>query len=203
MPTYEQSKAGYLAMWGKCQITPSLQASVTAAVARIIARKADYQAVEKATGVPWFMTGALDYRESNLDPTTYLGNGDPLNRKTIHVPRNRGPFPSWSAGAIDSFEYQGFTKITQPWTIALILYEEEDWNGEGYEEHDENSPYVWAGTNLEQEGEYPDDGVYDPTMWDRRLGTAALLKGLIAADLTIQVALDAAEAAEAVAPAAS
>src|SRR5262245_42001636 len=64
---------------------------------KLIRNKAQYQAVEARTGVPWFVIAALHNRESDADFSTYLGNGEPLNRKTTLVPKGRGPFENWQA----------------------------------------------------------------------------------------------------------
>lgn len=188
MPTFDQTAQGYRNMWAICEIAPASANVASATAHNILARMSDYQGVEKAIGVPWCMIGAIDVRESDQNPHTYLGNGDPLNRPTLHVPRGRGPFPSWMAGAIDALRYQGFDQI-KDWPIERILYECEEYNGEGYESHHENSPYVWAGTNLQERGKYTSDGGFNPYAWDTQLGIAAMLKALMALDADVAKAL--------------
>jgi lysozyme family protein len=109
--TFEATRAGYLNLWGRMQVRPEKVAAADAIAKRILEHKAQYEAIEKATGVPWFFVACLHYRESDLDFATYLGNGQSLNRVTTEVPRGRGPFPSFEAGAIDALQLQGFTKI--------------------------------------------------------------------------------------------
>lgn len=185
MPTFAATKAGYHNLWAKCQIASNKQDEVSAVCKRIVANKTIYQLVEKQTKVPWFLVAALHYRESNLNFSTYLGNGDPLTHPTTHVPAGRGPFTSWLGGAVDALKYDKLAGVTA-WSIELALYCAEAFNGEGYElHHDENSPYVWAGTNLQQRGKYTSDGGFDPGAWDEQLGVAAVLKGLCKLDNTV------------------
>lgn len=186
--TLAETAGGYHSLWAKCTIRPECVLTVNSIVTRILAHKQDYLAVEQATHVPWFFMACLHSRESDLDFNTYLGNGDPLDRKTTDVPAGRGPFHSFIAGAVDSMNMQGFTKILA-WPIEQCLYAAEEFNGEGYEYRNENSAYVWAGTNLEQRGKFTGDGRFDPNAWDEQPGVAALLKGLIAADVDVKAAL--------------
>ena len=69
-----------------------------------------------------------------------------------------------------------------------MLYEFEKYNGFGYVKHKVNSPYVWAGTSLQQSGKYVADGVFNRSHWDKQLGCAAILKKLI--ELDEQIAVD-------------
>jgi lysozyme family protein len=186
MATYAQSRAGYAAMWKSAVVDPAHVAGLKGIASTILSRKADYVAAEKATGVPWYMIGALHYRESDLNFRTYLGNGDPLNQVTRDVPRGRGPFDSWAEGAVDALRYQGFTKIRK-WPITQILYSSEVFNGTGYVLHHENSPYVWAGTNHQERGKYESDGVYNPSKWDTQMGVAAVIKTLMEMDSSIKL----------------
>jgi hypothetical protein len=56
------------------------------------AAKARYQAIEAATGVPWFVVAVIHEREAGGRWDRPLGWGDPLAHVSIHVPRGRGPF---------------------------------------------------------------------------------------------------------------
>lgn len=187
MATFAQTQKGYRALWDKAQIAPAKRAIVNAAAAKIIARKTTYQVIEQATGVPWFSIGAIHYRESSCDFGTYLGNGQSLKRATTQVPANRGPFTgpdAFKLGAIDALKLQGFTghKVD---TIERVLFDDEEFNGEGYTFHNENSPYIWAGTTLEQPGLYDNDGHYVPGLQDPRCGVAAIIKAIAEQDAAV------------------
>ena len=45
-----------------------------------------YQAVAAKSGVPAQLVAAIHYREGSCNFGTYLHNGDPLGKKTVHVP---------------------------------------------------------------------------------------------------------------------
>jgi lysozyme family protein len=181
MPTFAISKAGYRNMWDKCQILPAKLTAVNAAAKKIMDKKSVYEAV----GIcPWFMIGAIHYREADFDFNTYLGNGDPLNISTIHVPRGHGPFPNWEAGAKDALEYDGFNEVKFD-SIEQVLYSLEAYNGWGYTSKGVNSPYVWGGTNLQEPGKYVADGKWDASVMDSQLGCAAIIKAIAAADTEV------------------
>src|SRR4051812_28350724 len=92
-------------------IKPARQAEFAHLAAQLVANKTRYQEVEKWTGVPWYMVAVLHMRESDADFNTYLGNGDPLHHVTTHVPRGRGPFKTFVAGAIDALKFDGLTTV--------------------------------------------------------------------------------------------
>ncbi len=141
--------------------------------------KAKYQAVEKETGVPWQVIGVLHYRESNCNFGTYLGNGEPLTRKTKLVPKGRGPFETWEAGAIDALKNAPpKTANNKDWSIGGTLDKIEEYNGLGYRAKGIPSPYVWAGTDQYAKGKYVADGKFDSNHVDQQLGCAGILKFL-------------------------
>ena len=166
------------------KVNPSRIPALTALANKFAANKAIYEEIEKATNVPWEFVAIANERESGGDLTTYLGNGDPLNRVTTHVPAGRGPFASWADGAIDALKYQGLDKWTD-WSIEGILYQFECYNGLGYLGKT-NSPYVWSWSNLYSSGKYISDGHYSSSAVDQQPGCAPMLwqmiqMGLIAA----------------------
>lgn len=193
MPDFAAIQAGYRNLWNRAEIVPAQLAAAKAAAAKIIAHKAVYQEIEVATGVPWFMVGGIHDRESDCDFTTYLGNGQSLNEVTTQVPRGRGPFSSFKLGAIDALTIEGYTQI-KAWTPEHILYGAEEYNGWGYTLHNENSPYLWAATTLQQRGKYDADGHYDPNLWDTQLGFVAVLKAICLSDPVINAFMNRAAA---------
>jgi lysozyme family protein len=172
------TKAGYGNLYAKMAINPSRSAAVTAVAKKILAAKARYDEVEKLTCVPWWFVGLLHYRESNCDFATYLGNGQSLKRKTTIVPKGRGPFASFTDGAVDALRYQGYIGITD-WSIEHALYLMEAFNGFGYVGKGVNSPYVWGGTSNYKIGKYVSDGVFSYSTVDAQLGVAPILKILL------------------------
>jgi lysozyme family protein len=192
-PTPEQTKAGYANLWNRAKVRSEQAAAVKAVALKIIANKAKYQAVEKQTGVPWFMIGPIHNRESSLRFNAHLHCGTPLTKRTTLVPKGRPTAPpangvayTWEESAIDALSMppHDLAKV-KTWSLERILYETEKYNGWGYLRKG-NSPYLWAATTEYRGGKYVADHVYDPNAWDKQLGCVALLKTL--ADLDSGVA---------------
>lgn len=141
------------------------------------AAKARYQAVEKSTGVPWWFIAVVHEREASQNWNTQLGQGDPLNKKSTHVPKGRGPFVTWEEGAVDALvNCAPFAAKNKDWSVGGALAMLEKYNGLGYASKGLPSPYVWAGTDQYTKGKYVADGVFDPNAVDKQLGVAGLLK---------------------------
>ncbi len=173
--------------WDNCHI-PQVMAPAFSKVADKLKapdNRLQYEAVVKALkemgypGMPWEFVAVTHMRESNANFSTYLGNGQPLNRKTTIVPKNRGPFPDWKSGAIDALvNCAPYSAKNKDWSIGGMLAELEKYNGLGYASKGVPSPYIWAGTDQYTKGKYVRDGVYDPNHVDKQLGCAGLLKFL-------------------------
>lgn len=166
------------------QVLPSRARLVDRAARYIIAHRSEYDAVEKATGVPWFMVGAIHWRESSGDFRGCLHNGDKIigtGRKTYHVPAGRGPFWTWHASAIDALTMPPHSLHRVPdWSIERVLYETEKYNGWGYWYHgDHSSAYLWAGTNIDHGGKYVADHVWSSSAKDNQQGAAAIMKRVL------------------------
>jgi lysozyme family protein len=148
---------------------------------KYLANKDAYLSVSKATSVPSELVFALHYRESSLRFNGVLHNGENIigtGRLTKLVPKGRGPFSSWEEAAVDALEMK--RKIfPQVWNFESMCDFAERYNGLGYRNRGELSPYVWAGTNKHDEtGKYISDGKYSSTAIEKQLGVAALLIGL-------------------------
>ena len=60
-------------------------------------------------------------RESGADFSTYLGNGEPLTRRTRIVPKGRGPFKTWEDGAVDALRFDSLDDVlAEDWTIEGV-----------------------------------------------------------------------------------
>lgn len=176
------SRAHVLELWQKAAMRPTAQAMLEHMAVRVVSYRTNYyDPVEKATGIPWYMVGAFDMREENFNHNAFLGNGDPLWKKSVHVPAGHGPFKTWYAGAIDALHYDKVTPafgLGTHWDIVTVLIACEKYNGLGYEREAENSPYDWAGTNQEQFGKFTADGKFDAHAWDTQPGCAGLFLAL-------------------------
>jgi lysozyme family protein len=171
---FESLAAEYAQMFKEMKLTGGKQ-ELDSDVMKISENKARYDAVEKSTGVPWYVV-ALIHKESNFNFTGNLLNEEPLTRKTVNVPAGRGPFPNWEASAIDGVMYEGIDRVKE-WTVPRVLYELEKWNGFGYRNRGIFSPYVWSCTSHYTKGRF--DGAFNPEGVYPRCGAAALLQALI------------------------
>lgn len=130
-----------------------------------------YKSVQDEDGVPIVFIGPADQRESNANAHLALGQGDPWDQVSTHVPRGFGPWSSWKAAALFYLHREHLDDTTQDWSFPYLCWKFECWNGFGYRAHGIHSPYLWAGTNHYTRGKYVADGVFDPHAEDRQLGT--------------------------------
>lgn len=165
--------------WASMHISSAKGPTFDAVAKRLSApeAKARYQAVEKITGVPWQFIAVVHEREASQRWNTQLGQGDPLNRKSVHVPKGRGPFKTWEEGAVDALvNCAPYAAKNKDWSVGGTLAMLEKYNGLGYATKGLPSPYLWAGTDQYVKGKYVADGKYDPNAVDQQLGCAGLLK---------------------------
>lgn len=186
--------------WATCHIVPKRRDEVMAVARRLVApqAKARYQAISQAVwGTPdrWYFVAVTHEREASQRFDRQLGQGDPINQTSTHVPKGRGPFhdhdghDAFHWGAVDALvSCPPFAGKWTDWTIGGVLTLLEMYNGLGYEAHHEASPYDWGATDMEQWGKYVRDGVWDPHVWDTQLGCAAMLKGMMELDPSIAFA---------------
>lgn len=178
-PETAEQATGYrltvLNRWQKARVLDAQKPVLASLALKALSYKeAYYDPVQAAIGIPWYVVAAIDMREESFNHTGYLGNGDPWNKKSVHVPAGRGPFTSWYAGAIDALKLRGLEKVGH-WDIVTSLIHLEAYNGLGYKSKGVASPYVWAKTNLQVAGKYVSDGSYSSTTWDQQPGCAALI----------------------------
>lgn len=188
-PGFDQVKAQLSLWWNGCKITRQ-QAEIEKTAKRLYARKAQYyDPIEKKTGVPWYMVAVIDERESGARGGV-LHNGEMIigtGRKTKLVPAGRGPFSTWEAAAVDALTMTGknFDQVPRDkWTIELVLYCLESYNGWGYRMYHPKtpSPYVWSCTNVYDDsprGKYVSDGKWGAGVTDTQIGCAPILKQLL------------------------
>ena len=169
----------YQTMFDNMIITPSHLWEVDAAVAKINAGKAAYQAISNITNVPWTVIGMIHYHESNCDFTKHLHNGDPLSARTVQVPAGHpvtgNPPFTFTQSAIDALQYNGLT-AWKDWSVPGQLYILEGYNGYGYHSMNINSPYLWSYTQYYTKGLYIKDHVFDANAVSKQAGVATILR---------------------------
>lgn len=179
-------KAANLVRWNAATVLPGLISAVDTVSHRLVATKPRYQTVEAKTGVPWAVIAVIHERESSQSWLASLAQGDPWNRASIHVPRNRGPFPSWEAAAEDALVVCApHAAAWHDWSIGGALTLLEQYNGLGYAAMGIPSPYIWASTDQYHRGKYIADGHFDPNAVDHQIGCAALLARMTLIDTSI------------------
>ena len=198
MASFETLKPRYRHLWDTMEIHPDVVHRADAAAEKILSGKDRYVPIERKTGVPWFYIGLVHLRESDCNFNTYLGNGQPLNRRTTIVPIGRGPFESFEAGAIDALQHENLIGITD-WSLERIAFLLEAFNGFGYQAKGINSPYLWSGSNQYTSGKFVADHDFRPDVVDRQLGSMVVLARLAAKDADVQSRLGAGGAAPGVA----
>lgn len=180
----------YAKQWDTMVIKPAWQKEYDRVADFAIAHKDTYQQIERLTGIPWEMIAAIHKRESDADKNdnprfdTYLGNGQPLNRRTTIVPKGRGPWKTFADGALDAFKLDGLTSVID-WRLEKALYYSELLNGAGYDMRGLPSPYIWAGTNIQRAGKYTGDGKWNGRVWDIQVGVAPMIATIMKKDPTI------------------
>lgn len=182
---YRDKWPQYAKQWDAMSIKPDRLAEMKRYAQFAVDHRSQYLDVEKATGVPWPLVAVLHRRESDADFSTYLGNGDPLNRKTTHVPKGRGPFPSFLAGAEDALHLDRLDQV-KDWRLEKMLYYAELFNGAGYDMRGLPSPYLWGGTNQQKPGKFTSDGHFNRSAWDSQPGAAAILFEIAALDPSVE-----------------
>ena len=175
----------YLDLLGRMKIT---RANEVMADARcILPTMPRYQAVETKTRVPAVWLAAVNSRESDNSFKAYFGNGDRLDRATVHVPAHRGPFTgpdAWERGCEDALGLDKVSSVTD-WCWTRACYEDELWNGFGPRAHGKHSGYLWAGTSVYDGGKYVSDNCWDASAYDKQLGTIPLMLALIELDASL------------------
>ncbi|MFH7030397.1 MAG: hypothetical protein ACHBN1_34830 [Heteroscytonema crispum UTEX LB 1556] len=184
-----QLKTEYKQLWEKCQIKPEQVNSAKSIVAKILANRARYEAVQQKINVPWYFIAVIHNMESSLSFSRHLHNGDSLKKRTVQVPADRpvaDPVNGWEAGytweesAIDALTMKEFDKV-KDWSLAAQLWQIEKYNGFGYRQYHPYvlTPYLWSGTNHYTKGKYTADGKWNADAVSEQIGAAALLKILI------------------------
>jgi lysozyme family protein len=184
---YAVLKSEYTGLLASMRVTQPLQIDN---VARKLLRPENltrYREVALDTGVPAALIAALDQRESGANPRAALGQGDPWNKVSTHVPRGKGPWKSWKDAAVYYVNYDHLNDVTADrWDWTYACWKGEAWNGFGPRNHGVRTGYLWSGTSHYVKGKYVKDGVWDPNFVDRQLGIVPLMFRMV----TLEPSLD-------------
>lgn len=181
--------------WDTAVFKPSFRAMATKVAARLVAQnaKAQYQAIESATGVPWWVIAVIHEREASQKWNANIAQGDPWNRRSVNDPSGRGPFKSFYDAAVDALVNCGpYASRWKDWSAGGALTLLELYNGLGYEnQHHMASPYLWSGTQHYIRGKYIADHQFSSTQVDTQLGCAVMLSEMRKLDSSIEFTGDA------------
>lgn len=177
---YQALQADYENSLRRMQITRMAAVDATAERLLHFIDAGHYNDACAATGVPLAVAAASFEREASSNFALSPAQGDPWNHVSRHVPAGRGPFPNWTAAAIDAYRIDGLEKVgAANWTWARACYEEELFNGFGYRSHGIHSPYLFAGTNLYSAGKFTSDHGFSPGAVDEQLGVMPVILRLV------------------------
>lgn len=144
------------------------QAMVDAAVKLIERGRATYKVIADNTGVPWYIIGAIHYREASCNFGRSIKDG---HRITTN---------EWMHDAIHTIN--GFY-WRKPDNDEVTVADEaefcERWNGIGYRRMGVPSPYLWSGTQHYKGGKYSSDGHYDRDLMDEQAGCMAIRRTML------------------------
>lgn len=177
-------KKEYEYLFSICTINTSKQTEVKRVCEKIISNKNRYLIIQNKLGVPWFFVAVIHLREASFNFSTYLGNGDPLNKPSVHEPKNRGPFATWEEGAIDALA--NYANL-RDWSLGTIFKRLEWYNGSGYRYENgkmtgttplNSSPYIYNYTPFYIKGGSVEDHSFYPEWVDDNAGCMVILKQL-------------------------
>lgn len=173
-------RAEYEELFRTCSLRAEHQGEAEALARKILAHRADYEAVGGPLGIPWQFIGVVHCMEAGLRFDRHLHNGDSLKARTVQVPAGRPvegtpPF-AWHDSARDALVYEKLDR-RRDWSLAGTLHCLEGYNGWGYRKWHPGvlSPYLWSFTNHYRSGKYVADGTWDGRAVSRQCGAAALL----------------------------
>jgi lysozyme family protein len=150
---------------------------------RALKNEARYRQVSLITGFPWRLIAAIHERESSGLFDRYLHNGQELGKPTTAVPKDK-LFYDWESAAVDALKM--FESLRQQLRIQTdtsdlppLLTFAEQYNGLGYRNKGQISPYIYSGTTLYKGGKITSDGgPIDSSVKDKQLGVLEMLRAL-------------------------
>jgi lysozyme family protein len=178
--TFDQLEPEYVADLAAAK--PTRSSAAIAAAKNLLPHRLEFLAMQTQCSVPALWVMPVFMRE-NPSFASYLGNGDPLDKPTVHVPKGRGPFPDWAAGAVDALTLDHIIGMPpEAWTWPWACWKWEAWNGFGPRNHGRPSGYLWAGTTIYAGGKYVADGIWSRGTWDQQLGCVELARAIAELD---------------------
>ena len=179
--TFEDLRDEYARFFDQCRLRPEFAANVDFYVSRLLKFKPTYEQLGSSLRIPWPFIGIVHGMECGFNFGTHLHNGDPLSKRTVHVPKGRPasgqpPF-TWLDSARDALALEKLDEVAD-WSLPRLLYQLEAYNGFGYRPRGIPTPYLWSFSTLYRAGKFTSDGVFDPGAVSRQCGAAVMLRTL-------------------------
>ncbi len=172
-------KTEYENLMENCEIRADRVGDVDAIIFRILPHQVLYEKIGNELDIPWYFIAAIHNLECGLRFDRHFHNGDLLTKRTIHVPKGRPPVGNppftFEESAIDALTLEGFANKPS-WTLPLMLFGLEKFNGFGYRRKGINSPYLWSFSNHYESGKFVADGEFSLTAVSAQCGGATLFK---------------------------
>lgn len=142
-------------------------------------QKTEYEAIAAMLSanlgmrIDWRIVCVLHALEAGFDLNKQILNGQPWNKRTTWVPKNRGPWPSLASACLEGFQIK---KLPPKFDIGYTLIFLIAWNGWGYYYKGQlETPYLFSYSNMQKPGKFVRDHVYDPNAISLQVGAALLL----------------------------
>jgi lysozyme family protein len=178
------NKEKYQTLYESMVIKPAWKSAIYRKARQIAANRDKYEEISKECGgsIPWYFIGVIHERESGLNFSKHLHNGDSLTAKTKLVPAGRPlkgkpPF-TFLESSVDALKMKGYHEVTD-WSIGNQAVLLEVYNGLGYFNKGVPNPYLWSGTQHYSKGKYIKDHVYSASTVDQQMGVIPLLLAVV------------------------
>lgn len=175
--TYVGSLRFYADLYAKAELGRQYKDLHAFTLKQLLRGRHEYEKIERVTGAPWWLVGAIHGLECSFNWTRGLVNGDPLGKPTVNHPKGL-VFDTWGESAIYAMTKHGAHKEFS-WSMELALQFAEKYNGLGYLKYfsKHKSPYLWNTTTIETEGKYVSDHEFIPNFKSgTQVGVAAVIK---------------------------
>jgi len=179
---YADLASEYQACYDSCRIKEEKLNQVDEYCKNLKRYRSRYEPVGNPLGIPWYFIGIIHALESTFNFDTHLHNGDPLTGRTINEPKDRPergepPF-EWEESARDALAGEGFANKSD-WSIPMMLYRLEAYNGFGYRSKKIFTPYLWSFSNHYIKGKYVRDHEFSENAVSRQCGATVILRRLV------------------------
>lgn len=184
-PTFTSVERGYNNLFSRMVIRPQRLAGAIVTAQRLLSNRSRYEAIAKQVGCPWWLVAVIHELEGGGNFSRHLHNGDPLSRRTVHVPAGRptsgNPPFTFEYSAVDALRGHG-VHLIRDWSTARALYFLEGFNGWAYFGKI-NTPYLWSFSTHYKSGKITrDHGPIEMGTVSQQCGAAVLIRCIF--DLT-------------------